>query len=539
MPFDVSTVTLKGAELLSSATAQNKLVISGCDADDTILTASQAAQISSRPVSPISTTTDVTQIGSTSNHVQSRVYFRAGTNNGGDVNTLYLFGYSQNDPSNVYVIFVASSSDQIHLPLPTDIVTEYQAALDIVYTIANQSVSFATQATYCSLSEFNLLKERTVTTHKEGDPSQGDDQDIYGIKAFKDPISLEDVYINNSVQVGGDADFDANVKIGSDSANPVTVTLYGDLNVVSGSRVVSHGAITIESDGALVIDGEIIANNEYSHQYVPILTLNPLEPIGNTANLSNIKEITAGSGTFGTITCSSASPSITLVSTSANTPSCYIELGQIWLTDSSSNTTISINSSGNVSFGGKLTVEGDIKADSSGAKAEFYNCDVEHDLSSANITCIEIDVDIIKISGPGSIVTVTNPGGMVTVSGTVAPSVSGSSDLGTSSLKWGSVYANQLNGVLPKPTVPSGTTLTDSELPVGTIFMARVVTNSVSHTIGEIITIDSLSTYTSATVADDSGGSSSYSLPVGWKLVLLQCTGSSNSTFTSLVMRTE
>lgn len=184
MAFDTQTVTIKGAELLAAATAANQLIIDGCDATTGYMTQAQAVNISARPASPVSNTTDVTQLGSTAEHINSRVYFRTGVNAGGDVNTLFLYGHSASAPNDKFVIFVASSQATFHLPVSGDVIDEWECALDIVYTVNSGAVGFATQATYCSLSEFNLLKERTVTTHKEGLPTDGDDQDIYGDKYY-------------------------------------------------------------------------------------------------------------------------------------------------------------------------------------------------------------------------------------------------------------------------------------------------------------------------------------------------------------------
>lgn len=188
MAFDTQTVTIKGAELLAAATAANQLIIDGCDATTGYMTQAQAVNISARPASPVSNTTDVTQLGSTAEHINSRVYFRTGVNAGGDVNTLFLYGHSASAPNDKFVIFVASSQTPFHLPVAGDVIDEWECALDIVYTINSGAVGFATQATYCSLSEFNLLKERTVTTHKESAPTTGEDQTIYGDKTFEGDV---------------------------------------------------------------------------------------------------------------------------------------------------------------------------------------------------------------------------------------------------------------------------------------------------------------------------------------------------------------
>lgn len=189
MPFTVNTITLKGAELLASATAANPLILDGCDATQTYIDQATAVNVSARPASPYSNTTSVSIIGATSNHVVARAQFEAGTNTGGDVNTIYLYGHSQNDPSNVYVVYVCSSQTAVHLPLTTDVLTIVEILCDMIYTVTSGSVQVASTSVFTTLAEFNLLKERTVTTHKEGEATTGEAQFIYGSKSFVNDLN--------------------------------------------------------------------------------------------------------------------------------------------------------------------------------------------------------------------------------------------------------------------------------------------------------------------------------------------------------------
>lgn len=189
MPFTVNTITLKGAELLAAATAANPLILDGCDATQTYIDQATAVNVSARPASPYSNTTSVSIIGATSNHVVARAQFEAGTNTGGDVNTIYLYGHSQNDPSNVYVVYVCSSQTTVHLPLTTDVLTIVEILCDMIYTVTSGSVLTASTSVFTTLAEFNILKERTVTTHKEGEATTGEAQFIYGSKTFVNDLN--------------------------------------------------------------------------------------------------------------------------------------------------------------------------------------------------------------------------------------------------------------------------------------------------------------------------------------------------------------
>ena len=189
--YDVNTITLKGAELLAAATAADKLILDGCDATTTYIDATTAAAVSARPASPLSNTTDVSLIGYTAEHVQARASFVAGSSTGGDANTLYLYGHKQSAPSDIYVIYVASSQDSFHLPEVGDVANVYETLFDIIYAANADAVTTAGTSTYCTLAEFNMLKERVVTAHKEGFLNEGDNQTIYGEKTFKDRVTFD------------------------------------------------------------------------------------------------------------------------------------------------------------------------------------------------------------------------------------------------------------------------------------------------------------------------------------------------------------
>lgn len=291
MAFDTQTVTIKGAELLAAATAANQLIIDGCDATTGYMTQAQAVNISDRPVSPVSNTTDVTQLGSTAEHINSRVYFRTGVNAGGDVNTLFLYGHSASAPNDKFVIFVASSQTPFHLPIAGDVIDEWECALDIIYTINADSVGFATQATYCSLSEFNLLKERTVTTHKEGFQTTGEDQTIYGDKYFKGITTHEnDVYFESEDDPYG-------IRFGVSGAE-LSILPYatrGGTLAITSSRVVFSGALdSLFVDGYALHSGEIAFVNESTSHNVSVFVNNSADTVSdaNIVDIQNVRNAT-------------------------------------------------------------------------------------------------------------------------------------------------------------------------------------------------------------------------------------------------------
>lgn len=270
--YDVNTLTLKGAELLAAATAADKLILDGCDATTTYIDATTAASVSSRPASPLSNTTDVSLIGYTASHVQARASFIAGTNTGGDANTLYLYGHKQSAPSDIYVIYVASSQDSFHLPEVGDVANVYETLFDIIYAANADAVTTAGTSTYCTLAEFNLLKERTVTTHAEGTPTTGETQAIYGQKNFEGTVIFDSfmrcgdysyyskdlrVYGNNTPSIGEESKPFNNVYCNGIFANDNIVTTQSVECSSLSCSVDAHITDDVYIGGGLEVTGNI------------------------------------------------------------------------------------------------------------------------------------------------------------------------------------------------------------------------------------------------------------------------------------------
>lgn len=261
MAFDTNTLTAKGVELLASATAAIPIILDGCDATTTYIDQTSAIDVSARPASPLSTTTDVSVIGATANHVMARAHFQAGTNTGGEARTLYLFGHAQNDPTNVYVIYVASSQDTFHLPEADDVVNNYEALFDMIYSAVEGSVTTASTSVFCTLAEFNILKGRVVTTHKEGEQNEGETQNVFGTKMFLDGVgaSVLEVMKDDNEGWSGDA------AIGGDLLVSGRERVRGNLYVEDNAELVDthiDGQLSVESNVALssLLEVDQIAN---------------------------------------------------------------------------------------------------------------------------------------------------------------------------------------------------------------------------------------------------------------------------------------
>lgn len=225
MAFETETLTVVGAQFLASATAQNRLVIDGCNAYTSFYSVQQAQAVTAPPLNEFSSTDDATLIGATDNHVQIRAAFHAGESTGGDANTVMVYGHLESDPLTLRVVYVASSNETFHIPFTTDVASVCGFLFDITYNADPDAVTSATQSTYTSLAEFLTLKERTVTTHKEGNPNSGDDQEILGHKTFSGNVTISQgnkLYLSNAENNNGYLQISS-----KNSSNVATIELIG------------------------------------------------------------------------------------------------------------------------------------------------------------------------------------------------------------------------------------------------------------------------------------------------------------------------
>lgn len=207
MAFDVETITARGAIAIASATLNDKLIIDGCDAMSAAISKADAVNVSSRPASPGDTTTDITGGGSTDNHIYAYANFVQGVCTGGDFRSFYLYGHLQSAPSTVFVIAIASAATPMHLPVTGEVINRTEIQFELTFSVADGVVEVASTSMYTTRGEFLLLKDRTVTTHAEGEPTTGENQTVYGVKTFNDGIKtnqIDPLVSGQDINVGGD-----------------------------------------------------------------------------------------------------------------------------------------------------------------------------------------------------------------------------------------------------------------------------------------------------------------------------------------------
>lgn len=262
--FDVSTITTSGAQLLAQATEGNRLVVSGCEANTTVYTAETAKAVTAPTGARISN--EIELVGVQDNKIIVRARFTQSETTGGNANSLILFGRLENDSEETRTaICVVSNNAQFYLPSSTsEAVQDFECLFTINYEIQSNVVVEQTSALECSLAEFRLLKERTVTSHKEGNPNVGDPtQNIFGEKVFQSQIGFvaeanftSVATFNGGIAVNGDAEFanDATFKGNiilpdktSDGFSAGNIQI-GNLKALSTCATLSQDGISFENE---------------------------------------------------------------------------------------------------------------------------------------------------------------------------------------------------------------------------------------------------------------------------------------------------
>lgn len=262
--FDVSTITTSGAQLLAQATEGNRLVVSGCEANTTVYTAETAKAVTAPTGARISN--EIELVGVQDNKIIVRARFTQSETTGGNANSLVLFGRLENDPEETRTaICVVSNNAQFYLPSSTsEAVQDFECLFTIDYEIQSNVVVEQTSALECSLAEFRLLKERTVTLHKEGDPNVGDPtQNIFGAKVFRSQIGFVakanftsvatfngGIAVNSGAQFAEDATFNGNIILPDKTSDGFSAgnIQIGNLKAISTCATISQNGVSFENE---------------------------------------------------------------------------------------------------------------------------------------------------------------------------------------------------------------------------------------------------------------------------------------------------
>ena len=292
-PFSLNVITPAGSALIAQATAANQIVFTSALSGTTAAT--DAADLAGKTAAFYDGITGTISACSATGNIAKIVaaFGNAGASSQ-SVKSVCILGRLASQSAGSEVIVAAMSDDASTIVLPPDSSPSQKIRFPFNFAVTDGGTIETVYADGATLSDL----ERFVSMHKAGNPTQGDDQIIFGEKTFNDETIFDnDVSINAGLSVSYDT------------------RIAGVVDVTSGNL-------------------NVRGNSPKIHVY-------------DTVN----------------------QPYIDITNTS------------ITMTDAYSQTSVTIYAGGNATFGGKLTVNGDIKADKPNKIAEFYNCDVEGMLS--------------------------------------------------------------------------------------------------------------------------------------------------------------
>lgn len=276
-PFSINVVTPAGSALIAQATAANQIVFTGAKSATTAAT--DAEDLAGKDISFYDGSDGTIDACSATNNV-AKIVSRFGNTSGSTqiVKAVCILGRLANQTDAQAVIVAAMSDDasEIYLPSsasPTQIIRfPFNITIDADEDI---ETAYADGATIADLARF-------VSMYKAGDPTQGEDQQIKGIKEFNGEVIFDDeaTFGNRAVfddeasfstaTFNNTADFQSGFSLTDGDTGPVTVSVTrstrtdayitfpsgetGHLHILYAT-VDCYGDVTVE--GGLHVDGAI------------------------------------------------------------------------------------------------------------------------------------------------------------------------------------------------------------------------------------------------------------------------------------------
>ncbi len=272
MDFTNSVLTISGQGLIAQASSANRIVFVAILSSETYMDESTLRFVETSdftgPSGNIKTaacTNNVARIiGEFTNQATSKT-----------VKTVAITARlsTQSDDDAVVVLAQSDPDASIYIPSTSEISTSVQVAFNL--SIGDASLVEVTSAASVSLGDFERLKERTVTTHADGDAGVGDaPQIILGEKRFKGIVRCDDTLeINETMECFDHIRFQnedvahgvvfiasetPDMRIEADATNGGTVYIRTANFDVSNEQII-HGGL--EVGGGLGVSGEVVLSN--------------------------------------------------------------------------------------------------------------------------------------------------------------------------------------------------------------------------------------------------------------------------------------
>lgn len=217
MNFDHVYLTTKGYEAFGSGIiGQQTVTWNECKTYNTDISNWEQTAINNATASSFDSVnqTSIGQVTSTSyvstndgNSVRIAITLRNTNNSGvltyhGLARTLCVFG-NVNGSSQLLIIAASDEPDTV----PQN--SEFKAFVDCYIVLSQDTISTinVSNSWYATANDLNTLKERVVTTHVEGNATQGESQTIYGEKTFISQMTTAVIKprSNNTYSLGNDS----------------------------------------------------------------------------------------------------------------------------------------------------------------------------------------------------------------------------------------------------------------------------------------------------------------------------------------------
>jgi hypothetical protein len=184
MSFEFNILTAAGVNLIAQATSSNPIVLSGCLSSPDA--ASSAEDLAAKDRSFYTGKSGNIFAASAQDNVARIImsFNNQNIQNSQLIKSACVLGrlQSQNDSDAVIMAAISDSNSQITIPDSTAPLISIHIPINIAIN-ADDNVA-TVGAEYASTADL----ERFVSTHKAGDPTQGDNQEIFGEKTFDNTI---------------------------------------------------------------------------------------------------------------------------------------------------------------------------------------------------------------------------------------------------------------------------------------------------------------------------------------------------------------
>ena len=261
-PFAINIVTADGASLIAQATAANQIVITSAISGTTAAT--DATDLAGKAISFYDGITGSIASCSATGDIAKIVtrFGNAGTTPQA-VKSVCILGRLASQSAGSEIIIAAMSDADSEIVLPSDSSPSQITRFPFNFQVSSGdtvSTVYSDGATIADLDRF-------VSTHKAGDPTDGDNQSILGDKNFEDYVTFQQsttfqngVYITGSLETGGTITADGGLVVGTDAQNPANVTVYGTIDGILTTSS-SVGALSTEYGMVGIKYGSVLRAN--------------------------------------------------------------------------------------------------------------------------------------------------------------------------------------------------------------------------------------------------------------------------------------